>query len=858
MTQSYKRRRQGGRYKQRDAGQAGVRAIREQAQTTIDSMKQQQAREVTYGEQRIRGQREVGRGQSANLQILHDLDNKIYSNKRSQIKKRRDTEFSKLQGQADLLNKTAAYWKDLAPKFSKNITQLGTGIASGMADINSDYDFKELIQSGQFDELTSFLDSASQDQIKELVKKRDEAWNNKDTVAVDYLGEVLNQSSSQLSEKIVNHLIKNTDNLEADLKKYVTNDSQDLNSWDEDSVQDFYDMRARELVRSFGLGNTKAASKLITHFHSAGAVVSKQLEKDRLVREGTDQRFKAKDDVVSFSMSNDPEKAKTAVKTGTITYHNSWVKVGDKEVQLTDVREAHLMHLRDVAATGNIDSDKLKELFLDSCTPGTQGEGCVTWRKRHGAALEEQVDTIILESIDGFRQKVDKRNKGTDAVQLADFEHALAGTGAYAKGKAKEQDALVNGITTVQEYEKVVARYRAEEGNNKTRAAIAKLLHLDPSKPFHDRSALDRLWRAHLNNDIDEVSQIWMRLDATQRAKPQIANLYKASVALNSSPDGKGSVTEIKDWATKAIKHQIGIQGALTQKVHPSGFEMIPHLQQSFYSNFNRIYEKVGDDEPIDGIIEKAKELASADLIAESGIFQTQEASQGAPGSDVYKKFIHGLPPKTNRLSGTDLYSTINRSEANLSSDAILGTEETDGVITKTELKEVAFDVQQDKTVTIPRNMHILYNEAGGMYNGKKLTKTEYFNMLLEKNGFSQRLRDGHHEYLNLKAEQLWSHSIGSHYHVTDKNVLPINIFADIVNQTGQMPMSSFLRGSTIQEQLENEIPDYQIDSEVFDDGNTVYADINSKTWKDIFNNKNKLGLKIKFGADGNFEFMRK
>lgn len=130
MAQSkYKRHSRGGRFRQQGEGsRAAVDEIRRQRQTEIDALKTQALQQKERDSLQISGIRNVAKNEAENRQILQDLENKIYQNKRNAISVRSETEVDALLGQAKELGRESDFWKEFATKHSQNYAQLATGI----------------------------------------------------------------------------------------------------------------------------------------------------------------------------------------------------------------------------------------------------------------------------------------------------------------------------------------------------------------------------------------------------------------------------------------------------------------------------------------------------------------------------------------------------------------------------------------------------------------------------------------------------------------------------------------------------------------------------------------------------------
>ncbi len=130
MAQSkYKRHSRGGRFRhQGDGLWSAVDNIRQQRQIEIDALKTQVLQQKERDSLQISGLRNVSKNETENKNILQNLENKIYQNKRNAITVRADREVDALLGKAKELGKEADFWQDFATTHSANYAKLASGV----------------------------------------------------------------------------------------------------------------------------------------------------------------------------------------------------------------------------------------------------------------------------------------------------------------------------------------------------------------------------------------------------------------------------------------------------------------------------------------------------------------------------------------------------------------------------------------------------------------------------------------------------------------------------------------------------------------------------------------------------------
>jgi len=130
MAQSkYKRHSRGGRFRQQGEGsRAAIDEIRRQRQTEIDALKTQALQQKERDSLQISGLRNVAKSESENRNVLQNLENKIYQNKRNAITVRADREVDNILGQAKELGKESEFWQDFANTHADKYAKMATGL----------------------------------------------------------------------------------------------------------------------------------------------------------------------------------------------------------------------------------------------------------------------------------------------------------------------------------------------------------------------------------------------------------------------------------------------------------------------------------------------------------------------------------------------------------------------------------------------------------------------------------------------------------------------------------------------------------------------------------------------------------
>ncbi len=127
MATKYKRYSRGGRFKGTDIGDAGISALRQRDAQIVESIERQRRQHEEISRDQLSGMERAYRLESDNMAELQALEDKIYANKRDNIKLRGQREVEALKGKATEYGKQAEHWKELTPKLGKSLQQLSEG-----------------------------------------------------------------------------------------------------------------------------------------------------------------------------------------------------------------------------------------------------------------------------------------------------------------------------------------------------------------------------------------------------------------------------------------------------------------------------------------------------------------------------------------------------------------------------------------------------------------------------------------------------------------------------------------------------------------------------------------------------------
>ena len=887
-----------GRFKREDAGDLGISSYKRQQQDIINAQKENLQSLLKSRDQTERGLEGVGRSELFNQQVLNDLRNQKFQTRNEAIRVAKRTELQKIEDQAKIYGQESQWLQEWAPKFYQNMYGAITKTSEAISRFEDDKKFAELLEDDKFNEALNQLNTLDKDTFAEASAQRNKAFLDKDTEAVEYLRSIMDNSSSYLSEKIANQLIDQTDSIEAQLKRYVTGPNGSSLDWKAESVVEYYKMRGRELIKLFGLTGV-GAQKINAHFTTRGAAVSNDLaDLDKLVSDRK-IRFQTSDSLLAFI--GDEEKLPNLIQQAIITYRDhsyrqtkagGEILVGYNE----NTAEAAISLFKDIGARGKLDKNQLEALrdkFLDSVIPGST-DPKETWRKRYtpkkeGATtnqLEEQFDDAIIAIGQVLDAKQEAKKKANDALSLTNVTNALNGTGEYAPGGEKEHLSLTS-ITTKEQIENAVQLYSEARklGNTETMKALGQLLYIQETDKGSDIKNIEALWRASLTGDMDEVALAFRRLKPEVQARPEIQSLYKPAVArFQAGLTAPVLENQLKKQISSVLKMS---PTQLKSGEHPSADKMLGFLEQDWHVAWNDLVMsgKYKDDianNNLHRLKADVMEIATQDLRKGEGFYQRRPPSDAEKGSgQVHDIFIFTETKQPTAVSSAEIRSTMAKANGKLTSPLVVNA------IKPTELKFTYIEIQEGRDeVTLPHSIHLAYE-----LSDKSMSKTEFVNFLLESHKFGagtekrplpdtmqpRFLKDGQNDILEAKLENIWQKGKevkgnpafdpddkgitsftggGPAVRVNDRDVVQRSVYADIVNQTGQMPMKDvhqyMMQTADLGEAMQLNFPQYE---ERFSVDFNGMVNIPLAAFSDVMKNRHEYGLKVVYTADGGIAF---
>jgi len=279
MAQSkYKRHSRGGRFRQQGDGlRAAVDEIRRQRQIEIDSLKTQALQQKERDSLQISGLRNVAKNESENKNMLQDLENKIYQNKRNAITVRADREVDALLGKAKEYGKESEFWQDFATKHSENYGKLASGLfdyAQYRAAINAYEGMSDDQKNAAINSYEGTYDVV-ENEMGEAVFQINSLKDRKDLIT-STVGRFAN--NRYLHKMLANDYIQTNEATQALLRAAKTKDGQPL--YNKDTAAAMTMNKAYNFIHSNGIPlNSAAAQKIISSARQTAVVETTSLTK---------------------------------------------------------------------------------------------------------------------------------------------------------------------------------------------------------------------------------------------------------------------------------------------------------------------------------------------------------------------------------------------------------------------------------------------------------------------------------------------------------------------------------------------------------------------------------------------------
>ena len=264
---AYKRHAQGGRFKAANFGDLGLRAYKEQQDRQIKHLKEQNQQDQAYSKQHLQALRGKGAAEIEHNRQLQNFyqrrDDLAIDN--TNIRGKREVEA--ILGEAKEYEKQAKFWKDFSTTYSKQYLEAAGDIYDIATTAQSNHQMTALDQDEQYKKFSQNASKLNNLSSYEGVKIQLKAYEdfrkgkiNKEELndIVGHISEIELRRNSKTKAILLNREIDNWEQEHVNLRSLAK--EADI-EWNAKTASEFYYLRARELMRGYGVDPSSKAGR---------------------------------------------------------------------------------------------------------------------------------------------------------------------------------------------------------------------------------------------------------------------------------------------------------------------------------------------------------------------------------------------------------------------------------------------------------------------------------------------------------------------------------------------------------------------------------------------------------------------
>ena len=279
MASKYKRHSQGGRFKAANFGDLGLRALKDQQERQVKSLKDQAREEAQMGYEHLREMRG-----SAAREIEHNRQLQNFYSKRDQLaientQFRGKTEYDKLMGEAKEYEKQAKFWGDFSSTYAQQYQKAATDIydiaTTEQSNRQQDVIFKDpkfIKFEASYSKFNNIASKAQLDEMELILRDKNSTEEQKSK----YLGHIVElgfRMNHKTKLALLNRELKNWPQEALNLRALATRpgkypeghpqagERKPAIQWNEKTAGQFFYLRARELMRAYGVDPSSQAGR---------------------------------------------------------------------------------------------------------------------------------------------------------------------------------------------------------------------------------------------------------------------------------------------------------------------------------------------------------------------------------------------------------------------------------------------------------------------------------------------------------------------------------------------------------------------------------------------------------------------
>ena len=263
---AYKRHSQGGRFKAANFGDLGLRALKDQQERQVKSLKDQAREEAQMGYEHLREMRG-----SAAREIEHNRQLQNFYSKRDNLaientQFRGKTEYDRLMGEAKEYEKQAKFWGDFSSTYAQQYQKAATDIydlatteqSNRQLDvIDADPKYHKFVAS--YSKLNNLASKAQVDEAVSVLRDKN-ATEEQKSKYLSHIVELGFRMNHKTKLALLNRELANWEQEALNLRALATRNEPPL-QWNEKTAGQFFYLRAREIMRAYGVDPSSKAGK---------------------------------------------------------------------------------------------------------------------------------------------------------------------------------------------------------------------------------------------------------------------------------------------------------------------------------------------------------------------------------------------------------------------------------------------------------------------------------------------------------------------------------------------------------------------------------------------------------------------
>ena len=720
MAKGFKKQLQGGGFQNLSiSGSAQLQNMRIQSDIEINALKEQRARQKQLDEGNLTELRRSQATEKENRDSIQKLEvnRQKLELENQQLMAKRDVENKRMLAKQKAAE--AKMWANLSPTLAKNLGSLAEGLMK-FNDIQSGMEqYRELDAAGAFNTFEAQMAAMSEEAVKGLQEKRNQALLSNDISQADYLGDTF-RVNGYYGQKLVANRIKTEAQAHfTDLDATISSGDLGKNPY---SIGDIYEFRGQEILRQYGIDPmTNAGLEIQQLFQQEGAkkqanavlgsklaIYDEKLRQDKANHSAVPSQDTF-DQMISTYMSG-----YTRTKSGAVVSHYGTV----------NAMEAAETILTEMATSEPYAADWKK--FRDEQLKWMSPIGPGNTKREPWAIKNPSMVQRIKEAWAANQQKLKQVNESLndtqDTAALFDIDEQ------NRNGEFENNEGAA----------RLVAAYYSNQGNPKTQARIAKLLHVNTNE--NNKAIVQQVMKTIKQNDVNEFVSLLDGLSESQVNDIVGATPFLETTNALIASHGVDFDEDIDSFASSVVKDLAANSFTLSGDANDNADRTIAATKQLYYHLYNKRFSGVEDPNLrrketekfiIDLAKDKSTEVVGDQTYIGSGIFRRIDAASSGSNTVLFTQFYNGTLP--NNAVDFSVNGDVNLNDGRTLPQILKSVKDKNlNLISTTDLENVAVSIRAgDDVVTMPQNLRLLErkfkNFDGRKYINEQLRNNEQY-----------------------------------------------------------------------------------------------------------------------------------